>query len=89
MNGFNGFNPNMWQYEIIDGGASATSLAVSGITVDDELLVVKYEGSDGIAVGNLIAEATIDSDGNIKLSTTPTTGGKLEVTWLKKSAAEA
>ena len=69
----------------VDGAAAATDIAVAGIKEGDYITQVLFFPDAG-DVGELSAEASVTSDGNIQLSTTVTTAGRLVVTWLDHTA---
>lgn len=71
----------------VAGAGTATNIAVSGIATEDTLLAVIHFQTTTYTpstILNLVAEATITSAGNIQLSSTNTTGGRLLVIWLNK-----
>lgn len=65
-----------------NGAAAVTNIAVAGITTADELQSVIMFAS-GVP-SDVTSEASITSAGNIRLSTTNSTGNKLVINWYDK-----
>lgn len=75
------------KFSVATGAAAATNIAITGITTSDTLVSVLQfvgAGTDITDVADRTSEASITSDGNIQLSSTDTTGGKLLVVWYDK-----
>lgn len=85
----NALNLDALVCEVVSGADSATSIAVANITSSDYIWQVVYEASNQITTSNLVSEASVTSAGNIQLSSTNTSSGKLTVWWYDVSAAEA
>ncbi|MDD5092789.1 MAG: hypothetical protein PHV74_00185 [Dehalococcoidia bacterium] len=70
------------------GTTANTNIPISGITTEDTLKsVLQVEPDNGTSATMLTdrtAEASITSNGNIRLSTTNTTGKQLLVIWYDK-----
>lgn len=75
---------------VVAGAAAAANIAVAGLDADDVLVgVVRFDlavdtgtsatGNKVQAVSDLTSEATVHSSGNLRLSTTDTTGDSLLV----------
>lgn len=84
------------KFSVVSGASNAANIAVSGITTQDTLVaVLRFDvaadtgtsatGNKVQAVGGLLSEASITSNGNVQLSTTDTTGDTLVVVWFDKS----
>ncbi|MBI2300283.1 MAG: hypothetical protein HYU66_15285 [Armatimonadetes bacterium] len=86
---FDALNSNMLKAAVVDGALAEAAIAVTGLAVGDVLLAVIHQGDTGVLAGNLLAEADIAEAGQLELSTTDTTDGKLLVLWLDVSQAEA
>ena len=70
------------------GANNNTDIPVAGIRTGDKLVgvvLLEYSSGSGWAVYDLLSEAVISSDGNIRLPQTITTGDALLVTWLARS----
>lgn len=71
----------------VAGAGTATNIAVAGIATEDTLVAVIHFQTTTYTPGtilNLVAEAAITSAGNIQLSSTSTSGGRLLVVWFDK-----
>ena len=86
---FTAFNSAMVKTALISGAAAGANLAVAGIEPDDILLLVVHQDATNLLKTDLTAETTIASAGNLRTATTATTGGKVLVLWLDRSATEA
>ena len=70
------------------GANNDTDIPVARIKRGDTLVgvvLLEYSSGSGWAVYDLLSEAIISSDGNIRLPQTITTGDVLLVTWLDRS----
>ena len=76
---------------VVAGAASATDIAVAGVTLEKSTLVsvLEYDPDGrGAGVGQIndrTSEAAITSDGNVQLDTTNTTGHDLIVKFFNKA----
>lgn len=67
---------------VVNGTTAVTNIAVAGITTADEIQsVVMYAAG---VPSDVTSEASITSAGNIRLSTTNSTGNKLVINWYDK-----
>lgn len=83
------FNTAMFKVAILDGDEAATNIPLTGATTDDVLLMVGHQdGTSGLFLGDLTAETSITSDGNLQTASTSTDGNVLVVIWLDLSQAE-
>ena len=70
---------------VVDGAAINTNIPIAGIAADDTLLsVIRLQGNSS---ADHTDEASITSAGNIRLDTTSTSSGKLQVMWFNKDGA--
>jgi hypothetical protein len=73
------------QTAVVAGAAANANIAVTGITINDQLVSVVRLDRDATAaninLSDVRAQTLITSDGNIQLSTTNTTGDTLLVQW--------
>lgn len=67
---------------LVDGAAADTNIPITGIAAEDTLVSV-IEWNAGVPTDRT-ADASITSAGNIQLSTTNSTGNKLDVLWFNK-----
>ena len=75
---------------VVNGAAADTNIAVTGLTNEDDVVAVLYfpiSGGNVTGVQNLTSEVAARTAGNIQLSDTATTGGRLVVLWLDKGGA--
>jgi len=84
---FGNFNPAMWKVTTAAGAASATSIAISGLAVDDVIIECQAVTASGVLTEDRTATTTIDSAGNIKIEGT-TVDKLIILRWLDVSAAE-
>lgn len=70
---------------VVDGDTAATDIPIADLKTTDTIQsVVSQDGTSGVLEGELSAEASIPTTGNLQLATTDTTGKKLLVTYWSK-----
>jgi len=70
---------------VLAGAGAATNIPVTGLKVSDTIQsVLHQDGVSGVMLGELSAEASIPTAGNLQISTTVTTGNKLILNYWSK-----
>lgn len=72
------------KFAAVNGAAAATNIAVTGITTSDHIVGALYfpiTGGNVTGVVDITSEVSIFSAGNIRVSTTVTTGGRIVLLW--------
>ena len=75
------------QVSLVDGGATATNLTLTGATTEDTILFVGHLTTKAAieSMADLTSEASITGDDALQLSTTVTTADQLWVFWVDNS----